>query len=110
MVENLGRGRAGRPKLLEGGVVSLGLGWERETRGPKRQDQGTRTAGGNRYATRNNLGEIEVEVELELGRVQKKKKRAQATRARRRCAGTHWQVAEVPCLPTYLLYLQLQGC
>lgn len=49
MVENLGRGRAGRPKLLEGGeVVSLGQGWgERETRGPTRQDQGTRTVGGN---------------------------------------------------------------
>lgn len=67
-------GRAG-PSFWRGGVVSLGLGWERETRGPKRQDQGTRTAGGNRYATRNNLGEIEVEVELELGRVQKKKKK-----------------------------------
>lgn len=32
MVENLGRGRAGRPKLLDGGggVVSPGLGWERQ--------------------------------------------------------------------------------
>lgn len=31
MVENLGRGRAGRPKLLEGGgVVSLGLGCQRQ--------------------------------------------------------------------------------
>lgn len=46
----MGRGRADRPKLLDGGervVVSLSRTGMGETRGPKRQDQGTRTTGGN---------------------------------------------------------------
>lgn len=47
MVENLGRGRAGRPKLLEGGGLSVSGTRMRETRGPERQDQGTRTVSGN---------------------------------------------------------------
>lgn len=46
MVENLGRGRAGRPKLLEGGGCQSRTRMG-ETRGPERQDQGTRTVGGN---------------------------------------------------------------
>lgn len=77
MVENLGRGRAGMPKLLEGGgVVSLGQGW-----GGERDKRAYETGPGHQSCRwelichPNNLGEIEVRVELELGRVAKKKKK-----------------------------------
>jgi hypothetical protein len=48
----------GQAQAFGGGPVcqsGTGMG---ETRGPKRQDQGTRTAGGNWICHRNNLGEI----------------------------------------------------
>lgn len=87
LVETFRRGRAGRPKLLEGeGMVSLGLGWEKQEglRGRIRAPD----CRWELICHRNNLGEIEMEVELELelGRGTKKKG-PRPLQARRRSAG-----------------------